>query len=698
MDGPAITRNRIAYAAHIEVPQKRFLRCLVIAMEEIVASHCDALLLALTVFRWHPRSRLTSQLFLLLSFSRCLLPWHGRALVTAMEDGFLRGIAVRSSSLLHLRSHPTSHLPAFLVLPWHGSALVMAMEDGSLRICQAGAFSGADGSIRCVQLSNNFLINRHSRSKQAVITVGGFNQILPPPTQSSAEAATADTSADESFEHRFVFFRGGSSEEIDGEAGQKGKGKLKKGQKDGGEELEVDIQGSVAGSELRSATGSASSPLMVECFEVERCEGLEGHVSISGAKNSALAVLAGAICSSEPLVLRRVPDLHDIRRMFQVLQSVGVKIQRGVDGQDSSVLVDASCLSSVEPCPDVVRKLRASFFVIGALVGRQGEAVVPLPGGCNIGARPIDLHVRGLEALGAKVDIRQGRVHVQTADGGRLKGGSFYLDFPSVGATETLMMAASLADGETTLSNVAQEPEVVDLADFLISCGAQIRGAGTNTIVIKGVPRLGPAEFTIIPDRIEAGTFLAAAAITRSVVSLSPVIPRHLMAVISKLRAMGCRVQQTKIGTLKISPGIWPLRAADVTTLPYPGFPTDMQPQLMAALTTASGQSVIRETVFESRMRHVEELQKMGAKIKITGNTAIISGRDQGSQLYGAPVAATDLRAGAALVLAGMAAEGRTHIEGVAHIDRGYERLDTKLRGLGARIQRLPCLPAELTL
>ncbi|CAI7804415.1 unnamed protein product [Closterium sp. NIES-54] len=437
---------------------------------------------------------------------------------------------------------------------------------------------------------------------------------------------------------------------------------------------------------------------MVECFEVERCEGLEGHVSISGAKNSALAVLAGAICSSEPLVLRRVPDLHDIRRMFQVLQSVGVKIQRGVDGQDSSVLVDASCLSSVEPCPDVVRKLRASFFVIGALVGRQGEAVVPLPGGCNIGARPIDLHVRGLEALGAKVDIRQGRVHVQTADGGRLKGGSFYLDFPSVGATETLMMAASLADGETTLSNVAQEPEVVDLADFLISCGAQIRGAGTNTIVIKGVPRLGPAEFTIIPDRIEAGTFLAAAAITRSVVSLSPVIPRHLTAVISKLRAMGCRVQQTKIGTLKISPGIWPLRATDVTTLPYPGFPTDMQPQLVAALTTASGQSVIRETVFESRMRHVEELQKMGAKIKITGNTAIISGRDQGSQLYGAPVAATDLRAGAALVLAGMAAEGRTHIEGVAHIDRGYERLDSKLRGLGARIQRLPCLPAELTL
>lgn len=420
-------------------------------------------------------------------------------------------------------------------------------------------------------------------------------------------------------------------------------------------------------------------------------------MSISGAKNSALAVLAGAICSSEPLVLRRVPDLHDIRRMFQVLQSVGVKVQRGVDGPDS-VLVDASHLSSVEPCADVVRKLRASFFVIGALVGRQGEAVVPLPGGCNIGARPIDLHVRGLEALGAKVDIWQGKVHVKTINGKRLTGGSFHLDFPSVGATETLMMAAALADGETVLSNVAQEPEVVDLADFLSSCGAKIRGAGTNTISVQGVKSLGGAEFSVIPDRIEAGTFLCAAAITRSVVSLSPVVPRHLVAVISKLRGMGCRVQQTKIGTLKISPGLWPLRGLDATTLPYPGFPTDLQPQLMAVMTGCQGQSVVKETVFESRMRHVEELQKMGAKIKVTGSTAIVSGRDQGSALYGVPVSATDLRAGAALVLAGMAAEGRTHIEGLAHIDRGYERLDGKLRGLGAKIQRLPCLPAELTL
>eukprot|EP00897_Mesotaenium_endlicherianum_P004461 jgi/Mesen1/4042/ME000213S03077 len=436
-------------------------------------------------------------------------------------------------------------------------------------------------------------------------------------------------------------------------------------------------------------------PVQVECFEVGRTETLSGHVTISGAKNSALAVLAGALCSEEALVLRRVPDLHDIRRMCQVLQSVGVKVTRGVD---DSLLVDASTLSSVEPCADIVRKLRASFFVIGALMGRQGEAVVPLPGGCNIGARPIDLHVRGLEALGAKVEIRQGRVHAKALNGKRLVGGNFYLDYPSVGATETLMMAASLADGETYLSNVAQEPEVVDLAEFLIHCGARIRGAGSNTLCIQGVRRLHSADFTIIPDRIEAGTFLVAAAITRSTISMSPVVPKHLTSVISKLRSTGCCIHQPRPNTLVVTATGMPLRACDVTTLPYPGFPTDLQPQLMSLLASCNGQSVIKETVFESRMRHVEELQKMGAKIKVSGSTAIVSGRDWGSALYGAPVTATDLRAGAALVLAGMAAEGLTHIEGVSHIDRGYEQLDRKLLALGASIRRIPCLPSELTL
>eukprot|EP00850_Spirogloea_muscicola_P002589 SM000010S04227 [mRNA] locus=s10:348985:351365:- [translate_table: standard] len=393
-----------------------------------------------------------------------------------------------------------------------------------------------------------------------------------------------------------------------------------------------------------------------------------------------------------------IPDLHDIRRMCQVLQSLGVKVQRGVDGQHSTLSVDASTLVSVEPCPDVVRKLRASFFVIGALMGRKGEAVVPLPGGCNIGARPIDLHVQGLEALSAHVEIRHGKVHARARNGKRLIGGHFHLQYPSVGATETLMMAAALADGETILTNVAQEPEVVDLAEFLTACGAKIKGAGTNTLVIQGVEKLHATDFTVIPDRIEAGTFLVAAAITRSTISLSPVIPRHLEAVIQTLRAIGCRIHQTKPGALRISATSAHLRGSAVKTGPYPSFPTDLQPQIMSLFTTCSGQSVVKETVFEGRMRHVEELQKLGAKVLLSNSTAFVSGRDFGSTLYGVPVTATDLRAGAALVLAGMGAEGITHIEGVSHIDRGYEKLDEKLRLLGAKIDRLPCLPAELNL
>ncbi|KAG0564224.1 hypothetical protein KC19_8G093500 [Ceratodon purpureus] len=432
---------------------------------------------------------------------------------------------------------------------------------------------------------------------------------------------------------------------------------------------------------------------LVECFEVEGGIRLSGEVQISGAKNSALAILAGAICSEGQVHLQMIPDLHDIRRMLQVLQSVGVSVQR----TSSGFMVDARDLTSVEPCAEAVRKLRASFFVIGSLLGRRGEAVVPLPGGCNIGARPIDLHVRGLEALGAKVEIRQGKVYARAQNGRNLIGGNFCLDYPSVGATETLMMAAALADGHSTLSNVAQEPEVVDLANFLISCGAFIKGAGTNTLSITGTRKLHGTEYKIIPDRIEAGTFLIAAAITRSAISMSPVIPKHLTSVVEKLRSIGCRVQQTRWNSLQISCNEV-LRSCEVKTLPYPGFPTDLQPQLMSLLTTCSGQSLIEETVFEGRMRHAEELQKLGAQVKVSRNIAIINGKDTGSSLYGAPVLATDLRAGAALVLAGMSSDGTTHIEGVGHIDRGYERLDQKLRLLGASIRRLPCLPTELTL
>ncbi|XP_024360944.1 uncharacterized protein [Physcomitrium patens] len=432
---------------------------------------------------------------------------------------------------------------------------------------------------------------------------------------------------------------------------------------------------------------------LVECFEVEGRRRLSGEVNISGAKNSALAVLAGAICSEGQVYLEMIPDLHDVRRMFQVLQSVGVKVQRASSG----FMIDAKDLTSVEPCSEAVRKLRASFFVIGALLGRKGEAVVPLPGGCNIGARPIDLHVRGLEALGADIEIRQGKVFGRALNGRNLTGGSFFLDYPSVGATETLMMAAALADGHTTLSNVAQEPEVVDLANFLNSCGACIQGAGTNTLSISGIRKLHGTEYCVIPDRIEAGTFLIAAAITRSSISMNPVIPKHLASVIEKLRTIGCQIQVTRSDSLRINCAEM-LRSCNVKTLPYPGFPTDLQPQLMSLLTTCSGQSVLEETVFEGRMRQAEELQKLGAQIKMSRNIAIINGKETGSLLYGAPVLATDLRAGAALVLAGLSAEGTTYIEGISHIDRGYEKLDLKLRLLGASIQRAPCLPAELTL
>eukprot|EP00249_Psilotum_nudum_P012303 c23709_g1_i1 orf=405-2204(-) len=411
---------------------------------------------------------------------------------------------------------------------------------------------------------------------------------------------------------------------------------------------------------------------------------LSGHVHISGSKNSALAVLAASLCSTEELYLRMVPNILDTQRMVQVLRSLGVQIRES----SSCLLVDGSNLTSVEPCSQTVKKLRASFFVIGPLVARYGEAVVDLPGGCTIGARPVDLHMRGLKALGADVEVRQGKVYAHAVNGKRLTGGRFHLDFPSVGATETLMMAACLADGKSVLSNVAQEPEVVDLARFLVSCGARIQGAGTSTLIIDGMKKLHGTDFTIIPDRIEAGTFLIAAAITRSSISLSPVMPSHLAAIIDKLRAIGCSIHQLGADALWIGSSV-PLRSSDVSTRPYPGFPTDLQPQLISLLATCCGQSIVEETVFENRMAHVEELRKLGAQVTFLRNKAIINGSNMGSFLCGAPVKAGDLRAGAALILAGMAAEGVTCIKGVNHIDRGYERIDEKLCCLGANIERL---------
>lgn len=419
---------------------------------------------------------------------------------------------------------------------------------------------------------------------------------------------------------------------------------------------------------------------------------LQGEVTISGAKNSALVLMAGSILCPAQTILRNVPNLVDIKRMGQILTSLGIKLQR----QDDAIIIDASQINPTEAPYDVVSQLRASFFVIGPLLTRFGTARVPLPGGCAIGARPVDLHVRGLQAMGATVSIEDGVVHANlTGSKKRLQGTHIYLDYPSVGATETILMAATLAKGTTTIGNAAQEPEIVDLANFCNAMGAKVSGAGTNTITIEGVTSLNSIDYSVIPDRIEAGTFLVAGAITRSEITLNSVIPKHLAPVIAKLREIGCEVVveagdgntfggNIEAKRLRIIPG--ELKGTDIETLPYPGFPTDMQAQFTALLSISHGNSVISETVFENRLRHVAELQRLGTNIRVKGHHAIVQGV---SSLSGAPVMATDLRASAALVLAGLAAEGKTTVRGLHHLDRGYENIEAKLRGLGAKLERI---------
>lgn len=410
---------------------------------------------------------------------------------------------------------------------------------------------------------------------------------------------------------------------------------------------------------------------------------LKGHVTISGAKNAALVIIGGALLCSEDCRIRNVPSLVDVMRISQVLAALGVQIKQNGDVLD----INASDITKSQAPYELVSQLRASFFIIGPLLARLGSAQIPLPGGCTIGARPVELHVRGLQAMGADVQIEHGMVNAYvTGSNRRLKGAKIYLDYPSVGATETLMMAATLAEGETTIENAAQEPEVVDLANFCNSMGAKIRGAGTATITISGVKRLHSTDYTIIPDRVEAGTFLVAGAITHSEISLSPVVPDHMTAVITKLHEIRARVVMDSPDCLRIIPG-YSLTATDLETMPYPGFPTDMQAQFMALLTLSEGDSMIAETVFENRLRHVAELNRMGADIRVKGNIAVVRGVPL---LSGAPVVATDLRASAALVLAGLAAKGKTTIQGLHHLDRGYEKLETKLLSLGARLERSP--------
>jgi UDP-N-acetylglucosamine 1-carboxyvinyltransferase len=413
-------------------------------------------------------------------------------------------------------------------------------------------------------------------------------------------------------------------------------------------------------------------------------------VAISGAKNAALPAMAAALLTSERVILRNVPRVRDITTLRNLLEELGADSSINRDEHGKRIEIEARELVNPSAPYELVKQMRASVLVLGPLVARLGRARVSLPGGCAIGARPVNLHLKGLEKLGASVSIDHGYIDAH-AEG--LKGTNFYFDTISVTGTENLMMAASLAEGETVLSNAAREPEVQDLADLLNRMGAQIEGAGTGKIRIRGVARLHGAEHSIIPDRIEAGTFLVAAAITGGHLILERCDPYHLNALMAKLGEVGVRVE--RLSPPAEGPGCWhrlevqpsgPLRAADVVTQEYPGFPTDMQAQYMALVTQAEGSSVITETIFENRFLHALELNRLGAEINVNGRRAVVRGR---TRLSGAMVQASDLRASASLVVAGLAAEGQTLVDRVYHIDRGYDRIEEKLTSVGATIRRI---------
>ncbi|MDF2545669.1 MAG: UDP-N-acetylglucosamine 1-carboxyvinyltransferase [Anaerosolibacter sp.] len=410
---------------------------------------------------------------------------------------------------------------------------------------------------------------------------------------------------------------------------------------------------------------------------VEKSAPLKGTVKVSGAKNSVLPIIAASLLAQENCVLEDIPGLKDVEVICDVLGALGAKVNSNHKG---IIEINASKLHDIEAPYELIRKMRASFLVMGPLLARKGKARIALPGGCAIGTRPIDLHLKGFQALGAKIELGHGYVE---ASADRLIGSKVYLDFPSVGATENIMMAATMAEGTTIIENVAEEPEIVDLANFLNSIGAKIKGAGTDTIKIQGVKELGGSRHTVIPDRIEAGTFMIAAAITGGDVTVLNALPDHLKPITAKLRECGMTIDEFD-DNIRVRANGKSL-STDIKTLPYPGFPTDMQAQFMSLLTVAQGTSVVIETVFENRFMHVDELKRMGANIKIEGRSAVVQGVDR---LQGAQVKATDLRAGAALILAGMVADGPTEISDIYHVDRGYVEIEEKLRALGAKIQR----------
>ena len=409
---------------------------------------------------------------------------------------------------------------------------------------------------------------------------------------------------------------------------------------------------------------------------------VSGQIPIAGAKNASLALMPATLLSEEPLTLTNAPRLSDIRTMTQLLESLGAEISALSDGQ----VIAMSCHGEINTRADydIVRKMRASNLVLGPLLAREGHAVVSLPGGCAIGARPMDIHTDGLEKMGATIELREGYLHAK-AGGGRLKGAVIDFPFASVGATENIMMAATLAKGTTVINNAAREPEIVDLADCLRKMGAQIDGDGTSTITIEGVDRLGGATHQVVTDRIELGTYMLAPAICGGEVECLGGKLSLVESFVAKLNEAGIDVEETASG-LKVARKTGPIKAVNVTTEPFPGFPTDLQAQMMALLCTAEGTSVLEEKIFENRFMHAPELERMGADIEVHGGTATVKGV---KRLKGAPVMATDLRASVSLILAGMAAEGETVVNRVYHLDRGYEHVVRKLSGIGAKVERV---------
>jgi UDP-N-acetylglucosamine 1-carboxyvinyltransferase len=414
----------------------------------------------------------------------------------------------------------------------------------------------------------------------------------------------------------------------------------------------------------------------MEQYVIKGGQPLKGEVSIGGAKNAALGILAAAIMTDETVFIENVPDVRDVRVMLQAIEGIGAQVKYVYN---NTVQINGKTISDVCVDGEYVKRIRASYYLIGALLGKYKKAEVALPGGCNIGTRPIDQHKKGFEALGADVEIEYGMIKASAA---KLKGNHIYLDVVSVGATINIMMAAAMSEGKTIIENAAKEPHIVDVSNFLNAMGANIKGAGTDVIRITGVSRLHGCSYSIIPDQIEAGTFMFAAAATGGDVTVKNVIPKHLEALTAKLVEIGCKVEEFDDAVRVI--GSKNLKPTNIKTLPYPGFPTDMQPQMAVVLAGAKGTSVITESIFENRFKYVDELTRMGAKVKVEGNVAIIDGVDR---LTGASVYAPDLRAGAALVIAGLMAEGYTQIEDIYYIQRGYEAFDEKLRGIGAKIE-----------